>query len=105
MNRRASNTSTPAGRLQLHILSAIAEFERERVRERVVAGLRRAKAEGKKLGRPQVSIPTDKLVTVAHLSLSEAASSLGVSRSTLKRWRRAAQSPPALQRRPALAVQ
>jgi DNA invertase Pin-like site-specific DNA recombinase len=34
------DTSTPAGRLQLHVLSAIAEFERERVRERVLAGTR-----------------------------------------------------------------
>jgi len=40
---------TPAGRLQLHVLGAIAEFERERVRERVVAGLRRALRNGKRL--------------------------------------------------------
>jgi putative DNA-invertase from lambdoid prophage Rac len=82
------DTSTPAGKLQLHILSAIAEFERERIRERVVAGLRRAKAQGKKLGRPQATIPLDRLATVSHLSLNDAAIALGVSRSTLKRWRR-----------------
>src|SRR5207249_7890479 len=35
--------TTPTGRLQLHVLAALAEFERERIRERVVAGLRRAK--------------------------------------------------------------
>ena len=33
--------TTPAGKLQLHILAALAEFERERIRERVVAGLAR----------------------------------------------------------------
>ncbi|MGC4083674.1 MAG: recombinase family protein [Vicinamibacterales bacterium] len=82
------DTSTPAGKLQLHILSAIAEFERERIRERVVAGLRRAKAEGKRLGRPHATVPVEKLATVAHLSLTDAAVALGVSRSTLKRWRR-----------------
>ena len=38
------DTTTPAGRLQLHVLGAIAEFERERVRERVRAGLARAKS-------------------------------------------------------------
>jgi DNA invertase Pin-like site-specific DNA recombinase len=82
------DTSTPAGKLQLHVLSAIAEFERERIRERVVAGLRRAKSEGKKLGRPNAVVPVERLATVAHLSLNGAATALGVSRSTLKRWRR-----------------
>src|SRR5258706_10697484 len=36
------DTTTPAGRLQLHILSAISQFERDRIRERVIAGLQRA---------------------------------------------------------------
>src|SRR5262249_36186532 len=44
--------TTPAGKLQLHILAALAEFERERIRERVLAGLARAKAQGVRLGRP-----------------------------------------------------
>ena len=38
------DTTTPAGRLQLHVLGAIAEFERERIRERVIAGRQRARA-------------------------------------------------------------
>src|SRR6266566_4650822 len=46
--------TTPAGKLQLHILAALAEFERERIRERVLAGLRRARAQGKRLGRPRI---------------------------------------------------
>src|SRR5207302_3343335 len=41
------DATTPAGKLQLHILAAIAEFERERIRERVLAGLPRAKAHGR----------------------------------------------------------
>src|SRR5689334_13333326 len=45
--------TTPAGRLQLHILGAIAEFERSRIAERVKAGLQRARAQGKRLGRPR----------------------------------------------------
>src|SRR3954453_13468043 len=80
--------TTPAGKLQLHILSAIAEFERERIRERVVAALRRAKAAGQKLGRPRAVVPLERLAKVAHLSLNDAAVSLSVSRSTVKRWRR-----------------
>jgi len=43
----------PAGRLQLHILAAIAEFERSLIRERTKAGLVAARARGAKLGRPK----------------------------------------------------
>lgn len=50
------DTATPAGRLQLHILGAIAEFERARIQERVRAGLTRAKAQGRVLGRPRVRV-------------------------------------------------
>ena len=46
------DATTPAGRLQLHVLGAIAEFERARVAERVKAGLARAKRQGQRLGRP-----------------------------------------------------
>ena len=80
--------TTPAGRLQLHILAALAEFERERIAERVKAGLARARANGTKLGRPRVVIPTEQLTEVAHLSTREAAERLGVSMTTVKRWRR-----------------
>jgi DNA invertase Pin-like site-specific DNA recombinase len=90
----AIDTTTPAGRLQLHILSAISQFERDRIRERVLAGLRRARNEGKTLGRPKSVLPLDRLATVAHLSLTDASTALGVSRSTLKRWRRGQKSLP-----------
>jgi DNA invertase Pin-like site-specific DNA recombinase len=82
------DATTPAGKLQMHILAAIAEFERGRIRERVMAGLERAKAAGKRLGRPPAAIPLDRLATVSDLSLTDAAVRLDVSRSTLKRWRR-----------------
>lgn len=47
------DATTPAGRLQLHVLAALAEFERARIGERVRASLGRLKAEGKRLGRPR----------------------------------------------------
>src|SRR6266568_3951265 len=50
------DATTPAGKLQMHILGAIAEFERERIRERVLAGLQRAKAQGTQLGRPRALV-------------------------------------------------
>ena len=81
--------TTPAGRLQLHILAALAEFERARIAERVRAGLARARASGTRLGRPKVVVPTSKLASVAHLSPKQAAVRLRVSLSTIKRWRRA----------------
>ena len=50
---QAVDSTTPAGRLLFHVLGAIAEFERDLIRERVVAGLRRARAQGRRLGRPR----------------------------------------------------
>ena len=82
------DATTPAGKLQMHIIGAIAEFERERIRERVLAGLQRAKSQGKRLGRPKVSVPVERLQRVSDLPVSAAAQRFGVSRSTIKRWRR-----------------
>ena len=84
------DATTPAGKLQMHILGAIAEFERERIRERVLAGLQRARREGKRLGRPQARVPIERLQRVSGLTADVAAERLGVSRSTIKRWRRRA---------------
>jgi DNA invertase Pin-like site-specific DNA recombinase len=49
------DTSTPQGRMLFQMSGVFAEFERTMIVERVKAGLRRAKAEGTKLGRPRVS--------------------------------------------------
>jgi len=46
------DTSTPSGRMMFSVFGALAEFERSLIRERVIAGQNRAKAKGKKLGRP-----------------------------------------------------
>ena len=63
------DATTPAAKLQMHILGAIAEFERARIAERVRAGLARAKALGKRLGRQPLSIPDERFQAVAGLSL------------------------------------
>ncbi|MFZ1182824.1 MAG: recombinase family protein [Pseudolabrys sp.] len=47
-----SDTTTPTGKLMFQIVGAFAEFERSMIRERVHAGLKRAVANGKTLGRP-----------------------------------------------------
>ncbi len=77
------DATTPAGKLQMHILGAIAEFERARIAERVKAGLQRARAQGKRLGRPR-KVPTT--VVVPGGSVREAARMWNVSKSTAARW-------------------
>ena len=52
LHRQAVDTTTPAGKALFQMLGVFAEFERSLIRERVVAGLARAKAKGKRLGRP-----------------------------------------------------
>ena len=52
---QAIDTTTPASRLLFYTLAAIAEFERDLIRERVIAGVRRARTLGKQLGRPRSS--------------------------------------------------
>jgi len=52
LHQQSINTATPAGRMVFGIFSALASWEREMIAERINAGLARAKAEGKKLGRP-----------------------------------------------------
>jgi len=83
------DTTTPAGRLQLHVLSAISQFERDRLAERVRAGLARARAQGVRLGRPRRIIDPTVLASVAGLPDREAARQLGVPRSTFQRLRHA----------------
>ena len=78
------DATTPAGKLQMHILGAIAEFERARIAERVKAGLARAKQNGKRLGRPR---STGLVVELqAGLTVRQAAKKWGVSKSTAARW-------------------
>jgi DNA invertase Pin-like site-specific DNA recombinase len=77
------DATTPAGKLQMHILAAIAEFERSRIAERVKAGLVRAKAQGRRLGRPRCR---PALCEVPGGSVRSAAAAWGVSKSTAARW-------------------
>src|SRR5215207_430891 len=53
------DTTTPAGRALFQMMGVFSEFERAMIQERVRAGLARAKAEGKKLGRPRVCAYTE----------------------------------------------
>jgi len=81
------DATTPAGKLQMHILAAIAEFERARIAERVRAGLARVRAKGQRLGRRPRWISDQDLLMVANLSTRKAAVALGVPPSVLHRAR------------------
>jgi DNA invertase Pin-like site-specific DNA recombinase len=48
------DTTTPGGKALCQMMGVFAEFEREMIRERVCAGLEKARAKGKRLGRPKV---------------------------------------------------
>lgn len=84
------DTTTPGGRLIFHMFGALAQFERELVRERTLAGLASARARGRNGGRPTI-MTTDKLAAAQRmyaqreLSGEQIARALGVSRSTLYR--------------------
>ena len=84
--------------LQLNILAAFAQFERDLIRKRVQAGVDRARAENKHLGRPQTAIDAVAWANLPPgLSLRQRAAALGVSRSTLGRAERSgvlSQNPP-----------
>lgn len=52
LHRQALDTTTPTGRAMFQMLGVFAEFEREMIRERTLAGLAKARRQGKRLGRP-----------------------------------------------------
>src|SRR5579871_3173991 len=87
------DTSTAAGRLVAGVLGSIAEFERARIQERIHAGLARARAQGKRLGRRQ-SPASRRLHACDGFSHAVTADQLGVSIATVKRWRRALRANP-----------
>ena len=86
--QQSIDSSSPAGRMMLGIVGSFAEFERAMIRERTIAGLKRARKAGKKLGRPR--IPYEKRQRARELSAqgmsqSAIARELTLSRGTVQR--------------------
>lgn len=79
------HTATLAGRMVFTILGAVAELERSLIVERVKAGLRNARAKGKRLGRPRVFLDRSKVVALRAegLSWADSAERLGVGEGTV----------------------
>ena len=60
LDQQNIDTTTPTGRLMFQITGAFAEFERSMIRQRVKLGLKRAKAQGKQLGRPAIGVELER---------------------------------------------
>jgi DNA invertase Pin-like site-specific DNA recombinase len=79
--------TTPSGRLMFQIIGAMAEFERALIQERVCAGLRNARAKGKRLGRPRVIVDSSQIACLRAQgrSWSQIKDEIGVSKGTAQR--------------------
>ncbi len=82
-----SGSAFPSGRLMFQIIGAMAEFERSLIQERVKAGLRNARARGKKFGRPRVEIDAARVAELRRngLSRSQVCRTLNVSKGSAQR--------------------
>jgi DNA invertase Pin-like site-specific DNA recombinase len=85
------DTTTSGGKLIFHVFGALAEFERDLVRERTQAGLAAARARGRKGGRPKKLVDAKKLALALQLyadksnDVNTICETLGISRATLYR--------------------
>ena len=81
------DTSTPAGKMVFTVLGAAAELERSLIVERVKAGLRNARAKGKRIGRPKVIVNASKVRALrdAGRSWSEICRETGLTKGTAQR--------------------
>jgi DNA invertase Pin-like site-specific DNA recombinase len=79
--------STASGRLMFNIIGAMAEFERALIQERVKAGIRNARAKGRRIGRPRVAVDAARIATLraSGLSWRTIERELGISARTARR--------------------
>lgn len=90
LHQQALDTSTPSGRAMFQMCGVFAEFERGMIRERVAAGLSRARAQGKTLGRPKINADTEARIRALHdgglgMGKLKIAKTLGIGVSVVQR--------------------
>jgi DNA invertase Pin-like site-specific DNA recombinase len=91
-DREGMDATTPHGKAMLHMAAVFAELERGMIRERVVAGLARAREAGTRLGRPPVSAETEAAIRerlAAGAGMLKVAREMGVGTGTVQRIKRA----------------
>ncbi|MEM8610654.1 MAG: recombinase family protein [Cyanobacteria bacterium P01_H01_bin.105] len=87
------DTTTSTGKLLFHIIGAIAEFERDLICERTHAGLKAARARGRKGGRPIKATPAkikqiQAMLKDENITVKEACATVGVSRNSFYRYQK-----------------
>ncbi|MBY0370048.1 recombinase family protein [bacterium] len=88
LHQQGLDSTTPAGTAMFQMLGVFSEFERAIIRERIKAGLARAKSEGKKLGRPRIASETETAIRrerAAGKGIRRVARELGVGVSVVQR--------------------
>jgi DNA invertase Pin-like site-specific DNA recombinase len=89
LHQQGVDTTTPAGKAMFQMMGVFAEFERAMIRERVRAGLQRAVAQGRRLGRPPVDADKERAIRTAlrsgKASVRRIALKVGVGSSTVQR--------------------
>jgi len=92
------DTSNPMGRLLFHLFGALAEYERDLIRERTMAGLEAARKRGRKGGRKPMltnarAVKARKLLA-SGMTMTRVAEEIGVARSTVYKWKGAVEPTP-----------
>ena len=88
LDQQAIDTTTPMGKLVFQLTGAFAEFERTMIRQRIKAGLKRAVAQGVKLGRPKIDSATERKVRrqlAKGVGMLKVARSIGIGTGTVQR--------------------
>src|SRR5215468_4812080 len=96
LDQQSIDTTTPAGRLMFQVCGAFAEFERSMIRQRVNAGLKRAVAQGKQLGRPRIDPALEKHIQAQLRSgkgMRKVARECGVGTGTVQRVQQEMKGP------------
>jgi DNA invertase Pin-like site-specific DNA recombinase len=90
------DTSTPVGKMIFTVLGAVAELERNLIKERVQMGISRARKQGKALGRPRVEVDPHQVagLRARGLSWNQIAEHLGIGRGTAERAFKALSQKP-----------
>lgn len=88
LHQQGVDTTTPAGKALFQMMGVFAEFERAMMQERIKSGLDRARAQGRRLGRPKISEKVEHAIRKAHAAgtgLRKIARELGVGVSVVQR--------------------
>ena len=96
LDQQSIDTTTPAGKLMFQVCGAFGEFERSMIRQRINAGLKRAVAQGKQLGRPKVDLAIEKRIQAqlrAGKGMRKIARERGVGTGTVQRVQQEMKGP------------